>query len=81
MDSSITTEVLARLIRDTNPYGTLHIVVDDGNMEDSSIDFCLGLPNLTDEERKLALLLKSCPLEQRDAAWKLSTEITPESEG
>lgn len=47
-----------------NHYGPCHIVVDDWNLEDDHIDFCLGLkPN--DEEIALLKALKAMTINER----------------
>lgn len=48
--------------------GTLHIVLDDWNLEKSHIDWCLKQPEITDDERKCGEALAALPLKQRAAA-------------
>lgn len=52
-----------------NPYGPLHAVIDDGNMEDRNLDAVESEP-LSDTERQCLNALRALPEEQRYAAWE-----------
>ena len=46
-------------------YGAMHIVVDDWNLDDENIEFCMSDARLTDQEKSLALALLSMSEGQR----------------
>jgi len=53
-----------------NGFGALHIFVADGNCEDHNLEFCLGLPNITEEEREWCQhMYDRYTEEQRYAVW------------
>lgn len=50
--------------------GALHIVIEDGNVEDSHLIFCYSKQEeITEEEIKFLDLLKSLPYSMRYAAY------------
>lgn len=56
----------------TNPAGgSLHIVLDDGNLEDNNISFCMGYAAAEEDEAgvQLAILLKNMPLSVRQKLY------------
>lgn len=60
--------LVARKIMRANDGGPLHIIVADGNVADSHIEFCEGQsPSLS--ERQLLAELRALTYEQREAAW------------
>jgi len=63
---------LIQRVRDANPFGACHIVVDDGNMEDDHIKFCLNQDDITPEERQLMTDLLGHTVEEREAIWEAS---------
>lgn len=53
LDSSALFERLATAAREMNrmdPFGALHIFVEDGNCADEDLDFCLQEANITADE-------------------------------
>lgn len=47
---------LCTIIYDAHPCGCCwHITLDDGNVEDHSVAFCIGIANETPEQRKVRL--------------------------
>lgn len=59
---------LGPLLREVNPFGGCHIVVEDWNLEEEHIDFCINEPRTTSIERELMFQLKALPEDQRYAA-------------
>ena len=55
--------------------GGLHIVLDDFNIDDADIDFCLSLP-LSTVERKCAEALRSLSKEERIAALGIEDQAS-----
>lgn len=54
--------------RDHGTWGALHIVCDDGNLSDESVDFCLRQARDEDDDylaEVLALKLREMPIEER----------------
>lgn len=45
--------------------GNLHIVLDDENIEDEHIRFCLDLPDITPQEKECAEMLLNIPKSKR----------------
>jgi predicted nucleic acid-binding Zn ribbon protein len=45
--------------------GNLHIVLDDENITDRDIKFCLALPDITSDERECAEILLTLPESER----------------
>jgi hypothetical protein len=70
----VTPEVVAmsERIKSANPFGGLHIVVEDWNLEDLDIEFCRDSDDATNEERQLASDLLAMTLEQRASAMALA---------
>ena len=63
------------LIRDflnADPFGALHIVVDDGNLEDKHILSCLEDPEITQSEIRLAYDLLAISVEEREELFELA---------
>ena len=56
--------------------GVLHIVTDDGNMEDSSIDFCIELAEKDGDMEAIAIAndIKALPFEERERLYELFWE-------
>ena len=74
IDSSSVRDAVAKIARVYNFYATgggLHIVVDDFNIDDGSIDFCLARP-LSTVERKCGETLRAMTVPERAAAigWR-----------
>ena len=73
---------LAAKFAEADKFGGLHIVVEDWNLEDHSIDFCIAShdPTLTTKELELALSLKKLTWEERWATAILSDypDFSPE---
>ncbi len=51
--SNETTRDLAERIRKTDEYGALHIVIDDWNLQDDHIKWCMELEYITPDELQL----------------------------
>jgi hypothetical protein len=65
---------IEELLESVDHFGPLHIVVGDGNMDDSSVAFCEGVMDReggAPEERELIGLLKAIPVEEREELWGL----------
>lgn len=60
------------LLRPVNPFGGCHIVREDWNVDDDSIDFCMTYPDTTDDERVVLTELKALSEEQRSAAMAVA---------
>ena len=59
-------EALIKRIYDNHGAGgNLHIVLDDYNVKDEDIQFCLALPDITPDEKECANLLLSLPENER----------------
>ena len=65
-------EAVAKLIEAADPYGALHIVVDDWNLEDDHIQFCRAEDRATDDERALCDRLLAMTLKERASAMALA---------
>ena len=52
-------------------FSNMHIVIEDGNMDDDHIDWCVNR-GVSDEERAVAEWLKSMPVIVREAIWSVS---------
>lgn len=75
-DTLLSVAELAKLMRDANDGGGLHIIVADGNIEDESIEFCLNQTDhpLTKEEKAFACwMLEEFSSETRGMAYWLMT--------
>lgn len=59
---------LGSLLDECDPFGGCHIVVEDWNLDDECIDFCIAEPMTTPRERELMVALKKLPEDQRYAA-------------
>ena len=58
--------------------GRAHVVVDDWNLDDSNIDFCLNEPELDEVCRTALLALKNLPMPERVAAMALHDKFITE---
>ena len=72
----------ANLMDTVNHYGPLHVVVDDGNLEDGSLDFCAEYAKrealfLTRDETALLALLRAMPMADREIAYAMQSEPRP----
>ena len=65
----MTKEELFLQLKRVDPYGALHIVVEDGNMEDSHLDFCRRQPDLLVWERVLLDELAKLSVDEREEIW------------
>lgn len=63
---------IAPRLRAADPFGGLHIVVEDWNLDASNVRFCRDYPDSTAEERQLATDLLAMPLRHRAAAMALA---------
>lgn len=63
-------------IRAADPYGALHIVIDDLNLDDDSILSCLADKNITNDEAALARDLLKLSDENRDAVFMEAQHLT-----
>lgn len=65
---------LAAMVRDeiVSPYGALHVVVDDWNLEDRNFPYCLELDYCTDEDRDWAKRMLALDLDTRFAVMGLA---------
>lgn len=62
------TDRLVELLPSVNPFGALHIVVDDWNLEDEHIEFCKGQPDAEDIDLEVADIMLRMTVEQRATA-------------
>lgn len=73
-DSSKTKLAIALLMHDNvDPFGPMHIVVADGNMDDGNLDFCeaeMRKCGASIEEWELLSVLRGMSVEKRDEAWE-----------
>lgn len=74
-EMSINEAELAILARDFNRFGALHIVLDDYNVEDSHILFCLGMDYITDIESEWAKRLLEVDVKKREALLRFSNRL------
>ena len=65
----------AKIMAAYDPFGPLHIVVDDGNVDDEWLDSCAANPALTDADREILALLKSMTVEERERAWEYARDL------
>lgn len=65
----MTEDEIIRLFREVDPFGPLHLVVCDGNVEDDHIDYCLEGPDASDTERAFGLALKNLEVSRREHLW------------
>lgn len=63
-----TIRALVPLIQKANPYGALHIVIDDWNLDDDDLAYCETCTNLTDLDREIINLMRSISVEERASA-------------
>lgn len=68
---------MAREMQTMDGFGALHLVVEDGNITDDDIEFCLSDENssskpITGAERDFALRLLQFQEGQRGAIWELA---------
>lgn len=61
----------ADLAKDINPFGHFHIVVEDFNLEDDNVDFCLKL-STDDNELAFGRLFRSLSIDERATALALA---------
>ena len=57
---------LTKLIERADPYGALHIVIDDGNCDDIHLEFCRRQPGLTALDSLILARLELLTVEQRE---------------
>jgi hypothetical protein len=74
--------VAASLMDEVDHYGALHVVVDDGNLEDGSLDFCVEYAEredvgLTRAERALLALLRTMRMADREIAYEMQSRPKP----
>lgn len=56
-----------------NPWGALHIFVEDGNCEDEDLESCLAQVDITEAEQKFCQrMLEGLTENQRYGAWALA---------
>jgi hypothetical protein len=60
------------LLEAVDEYSAAHTVVDDWNLEDEHIDFCLKQADRTSNEHACLVFMKSMTVEERAAALGLS---------
>lgn len=63
---------LAALSKDVYPFGGFHIVVEDWNVEDSHIDYCLADESSTEFERAWGRRLRALPYGERVSVLALA---------
>jgi hypothetical protein len=57
---------LIKLIDRADPYGALHIVIEDGNCEDSHLEFCRQQPDILPFEITILDELAKLTVEERE---------------
>lgn len=62
----------AALISFTNHYGALHIVVDDWNIEDHHLQWCLDHEDAKASEKQLMRMMLALTLEERASAMAIA---------
>lgn len=63
---------LAKGSLEINPYGAFHIVVDDWNLEDGNIQFCMADDDCTESERLWATEMLTATEDERYSALALA---------
>jgi len=66
---------IASRLNEVDPFGGCHIVVEDWNMEDEHIQYCIDNSSTTDTEREIMRDLLKLPLDQRYAAIAYAQEF------
>lgn len=75
------TRQLSWVLGRMDPFGSLHIIVDDWNLEDDNIEFCRGFADKNErgysaeviaDENHCLDLLESCTLEERASAMAMA---------
>ena len=59
---------LVPLLAGVSPFGGLHIVVADWNIEDDNLEWCMERDDLSDAEKLAAKAMLALSVEQRAAA-------------
>lgn len=65
----MTKREIFNLMKGLDPYGALHIIIDDGNCEDDHLEFCRKQPDLLVLERVLLDELAKLTVEEREEIW------------
>lgn len=65
----------AKLLALLDEYGAAHIVVEDWNLRDGDIEFCLNRDHCTPEDETALLALLALPFDERVAAMALAEEF------
>lgn len=63
---------LKYLLENVDGFGVMHIVVEDGNMDDGNLYFVeteMAKHGASDDERELLALLRTMTVEEREDAW------------
>lgn len=63
---------MAKAMSEIDEYGTCHIVVSDGNLEDENIEFCLGLPECTEAEAVFLRNMLALGDDERETAYAIA---------
>ncbi len=64
----------APVFAETNPYGAMHIVVDDWNLEDGNLEFCRNYEGVTPREIDLIDAMQAMTWEERWATAILAED-------
>lgn len=64
----------APVFREIDPYGAMHIVVDDWNLDDDNLKFCRNYVGVTQQEIELIDAMLAMTIEERWATAILSDE-------
>lgn len=66
---------LALLIQKSNPFGALHIFVEDWNCEDSDIEFCLNDEDADEQDKATCEIALLMSYEERVSALALASNF------
>ena len=62
----------AEMAKRVEPYGAMHIIVDDCNVDDEDIEFCLKLNDCNDADRAFAQAMMPLTYQERVSAIALA---------
>lgn len=65
----------AFMAQQIDAFGAFHIVVDDCNVEDENIEFCMNLEDCTPAERRFGEILLSMTEDDRISALAMSLNL------
>lgn len=63
---------LADLFRQQDGFGALHIIVEDGNVQDEHLDYCEQQEDVTEADKAFIEHLRTFTADERDEAWEIA---------